>query len=63
MHSRLATHVEVPQAIRDAMHMIVLAVPRLRSLFYFEEVLHAPEAYGLDVEGAEVFLANLEAAA
>ena len=25
--------------------------------------MHAPEAYGLDAEGAEVFFANLEAAA
>ena len=61
IHSRLAAHVELPQAIRDAMPTIGLAVPRLRSLYYFADVMHAPEAYVLDAEGVEVFFANLEA--
>ena len=32
IHSRLAAHVEFPQAIRDAMPTIGLSMPRLRSL-------------------------------
>ena len=49
----------IPSVIREAFQTFGLAFPCLRSLYYFGDIHHATESYGLTGEQAAVFVDNL----
>ena len=55
MHGRLHMFHELPETIRRAMLPVGLAVPRFRSLYYFWELIHAPETYCVTDAEVELF--------
>jgi len=63
LHADLRGFPALPDVVLNHMPARGLAVPRLRSWFYFGDVVEVPEAYGLDdIRELEVFCQNLDQA-